>query len=97
MSTLEVIYQQLCSPPVSELLSTHPNDLASSGFHVPPGWRGWWEWATSIDDDENSAPVPRWISLVRYYCAVTPALAEDPFGDPSNKSFVGPSLISLNH
>lgn len=91
MSRLENIYQQLCSPLASELLSTHPNDLASSGFHFPAGWKGWWEWATSIDDDEKTARFPRWMSLLQYYCSATPdgELTGCQLGDPSSNFFVG--------
>jgi len=90
MSKLELIYQQLCSPLASELLSNHPNDLASSGFQVPAGWKRWWEWATSIDD-ENTAHFPRWTSLLQYYCSTPSGDELTGIRDPTsnNKSFVG--------
>ncbi|KAG1879227.1 hypothetical protein F4604DRAFT_560465 [Suillus subluteus] len=87
MSKLELIYQQLCSLPASELLSIHPNDLAASGFQLPGSWKGWWEWATSIDD-EHTPCFPRWMSVLHYY-STTPDDQQTGNQIPSNKSLVG--------
>ncbi|KAG1797859.1 methyltransferase domain-containing protein [Suillus plorans] len=93
MSKLEPIYQQLCSPLASELLSIHPNDLAASGFQLPGNWKGWWEWATSIDD-ENTPYFPRWMSILHYYSA-TPDDQRTGNQVPSNKSSIPPDLKVL--
>ncbi|KAG1822620.1 methyltransferase domain-containing protein [Suillus subaureus] len=93
MSKLELIYQQLCSLPASELLSIHPNDLAASGFQLPGSWKGWWEWATSIDD-EHTPCFPRWMSILHYY-SVTSDDQRTGNQVPSNKSSIPPDLKML--
>lgn len=93
MSKLELIYQQLCSLPASELLSIHPNDLAASGFQLPGSWKGWWEWGTSIDD-QNTPCFPRWMSILHYYSATSD---DQRTGNqvPSNQSSIPPDLKVL--
>ncbi|KAG6336264.1 hypothetical protein ID866_2818 [Astraeus odoratus] len=63
MARIQEIYDQISSPLISSLLTTHPNQVALEGC-VPKLWSPWWDWAAEYD---LSSP-PKWQQLLSYYC-----------------------------
>lgn len=63
---------------VETYFSTHPNQLSSPTFLLPPEWESWWLWACSEDSEQSQ---DKWLLVWQYYAATSASQVAKEFLD----------------